>query len=333
MILMKHYFRPVAVIDLIFIIGVSRGCRMKIKIWVSLLLVYVFWGSTYLAIRYAVETIPPFLMAGTRFLIAGLIFFVWRRLAGDPAPTRKQWLSAGVIGLLLLLGGNGMISWAEQKVPSGIASLLIGSVPLWMTVIEAILPGGARPNWIGVLGLLAGFSGIALLIGPDLTGVEQFGLQPLSIALLLFAALSWSLGSIYGRHAELPSSGLLGTSMEMLVGGVGLILLGSVTGEWRSFNLSQVAIRSLAGWAWLVIFGSMVAYSAYTRLLRNASLALVSTYAYVNPLIAILLGSLLGGELLTTRILVAAFIIIGSVLVVNLGQRIKRPIPSVSTAD
>ncbi len=143
---------------------------MKVKIWVSLLLVYILWGSTYLAIRFAVETIPPFLMAGTRFLIAGSILYLWRRTSGDPAPTRRQWLSATAIGVLLLLGGNGMLSWAEQKVASGVAALLIGSVPLWMAAIEAIRPGGNRPNWLGVLGLVIGFGGIALLVGPSLAG-------------------------------------------------------------------------------------------------------------------------------------------------------------------
>jgi drug/metabolite transporter (DMT)-like permease len=306
---------------------------MKIKIWVSLVLVYVLWGSTYLAIRYAVETIPPFLMAGTRFLTAGLILYVWRRAAGDPAPTRRQWVSAAVIGLLLLLGGNGMLSWAEQKVPSGVAALLIGSIPIWMTTIEAIRPGGARPNWLGVLGLVIGFGGIALLVVPSLAGGSKAELHPVGIAALLFASLSWSLGSIYSRHAKLPSSALLLTSMEMLAGSAGLILLGTVTGEWRLLALPAVALRSWLGLAYLAVFGSMIAYTAYTWLLRNAPLPLVSTYAYVNPLIAILLGSLLAGELLTARILAAAIVIVGSVVVINLSQRIQAPPPSAAPAE
>jgi drug/metabolite transporter (DMT)-like permease len=306
---------------------------MKVKIWVSLLLVYILWGSTYLAIRYAVETIPPFLMAGTRFLIAGSILYLWRRASGDPAPTRRQWLSATAIGLLLLLGGNGMLSWAEQKVASGVAALLIGSVPLWMAAIEAIRPGGNRPNWLGVLGLVIGFGGIALLVGPSLAGGSKAELHPLGIAVLLFASLSWSIGSIYSRHAELPRSALLSTSMEMLAGGAGLILTGTVMGEWHALVLSAVALRSLLGLAYLAVFGSMVAYTAYTWLLRNAPLSLVSTYAYINPLIAILLGSLLAGELLSERILTAAIVIVGSVVVINLSPRIKRPQPSAAPAD
>ena len=306
---------------------------MKVKIWICMLLVYVLWGSTYLSIRFAVETIPPFLMAATRFLSAGLILHVWRRLAGDPAPTRKQWLSTGVIGLLLLVSGNGLLSWAEQNVPSGVAALLIGSVPLWMAAIEAVRPGGTRPNWLGILGLVVGFGGIALLIGPDLIGGSKAELQPLGIVVLLLAAFSWSLGSIYSRHAEMPASALLTTSMEMLAGGAGLLLLGTLTGEWRRLVVSQVTLRSWLGLVYLVIFGSMVAYTAYTWLLRNAPLSLVSTYAYVNPLIAILLGSLLAGELLTARILAAAFVIVGSVVVINLAPRLIRPAPSAAPAD
>ena len=192
---------------------------MKFKIWAALLVVYIFWGSTYLAIRFAVETIPPFLMAGTRFLVAGTLLYGWRRLAGDPSPTQKQWAGSAVIGLLLLFGGNGMLSWAEQNVPSGVAALLIGAVPLWMTLIEALRPGGVRPNFMGVIGLVVGFGGIVLLVSPSLTGGGNAELPPLGIAILMVAALSWSLGSIYSRHANLPSSSLLGTGMEMLTGG------------------------------------------------------------------------------------------------------------------
>jgi drug/metabolite transporter (DMT)-like permease len=299
---------------------------MKVKIWIALLVVYIFWGSTYLAIRYAVETIPPFLMAGTRFLVAGALLYAWRRLAGDPAPTRKQWLAAGLIGVLLLFGGNGMVSWAEQKVPSGVAALMVGAVPLWMALIEALRPGGMRPNLLGGLGLVVGFGGILLLVAPSLTTTGPTELHPLGMILLLVAAFSWSLGSIYSRHANLPGSPLLGTSMEMLVGAAALYLAGTLTGEWHGLVLGNVSLRSWLGLAFLIVFGSMLTYSAYTWLLRAAPLSLVSTYAYVNPLVAILLGSLFARELLNLRILVAALVIIGSVLVINLSRRKKAPV-------
>ena len=294
---------------------------MKLKIWTAMVVVYIFWGSTYLAIRYAVETIPPFLMAGTRFLVAGSILYAWRRLAGDRGPTKKQWITTAVIGALLLFGGNGMLSWAEQMVPSGVSALLIGAVPLWMTLIEALRPGGRRPNLAGMIGLAIGFGGIVLLVGPSLAGGSKADLHPLGITILLVAALSWSLGSIYSRHADLPSSSLLGTGMEMLAGGVVLYLVGTLAGEWRSFALGNVSLRSWLGLAFLTIFGSMITFSAYAWLLRAAPLPLVSTYAYVNPLIAILLGSIFASEVLSARILIAALVIIGSVVLINIPRR------------
>lgn len=294
---------------------------MKLKIWTAMVVVYIFWGSTYLAIRYAVETIPPFLMAGTRFLVAGSILYAWRRLAGDRGPTKKQWITTAVIGALLLFGGNGMLSWAEQMVPSGVSALLIGAVPLWMTLIEALRPGGRRPNLAGMIGLAIGFGGIVLLVGPSLAGGSKADLHPLGITILLVAALSWSLGSIYSRHADLPSSSPLGTGMEMLAGGVVLYLVGTLAGEWRSFALGNVSLRSWLGLAFLTIFGSMITFSAYAWLLRAAPLPLVSTYAYVNPLIAILLGSIFASEVLSARILIAALVIIGSVVLINIPRR------------
>jgi drug/metabolite transporter (DMT)-like permease len=294
---------------------------MKLKIWTAMVVVYIFWGSTYLAIRYAVETIPPFLMAGTRFLVAGSILYAWRRLAGDRGPTKKQWITTAIIGALLLFGGNGMLSWAEQMVPSGVSALLIGAVPLWMTLIEALRPGGRRPNLPGMIGLAIGFGGIVLLVGPSLAGGSKADLHPLGITILLVAALSWSLGSIYSRHADLPSSSLLGTGMEMLAGGVVLYLVGTLAGEWRSFALGNVSLRSWLGLVFLTIFGSMITFSAYAWLLRTAPLPLVSTYAYVNPLIAILLGSLFASEVLSARILIAALVIIGSVVLINIPRR------------
>jgi drug/metabolite transporter (DMT)-like permease len=296
---------------------------MKLKIWTALLLVYIIWGATYLGIRYAVETIPPFLMAGTRFLLAGTILFVWRRSAGDPAPSRGQWLRAAVVGLLLLLGGNGLVSWAEKNVASGIAALIVGSAPLWMTTLEALRSGGARPNWLGILGLVIGFGGIVLLVGPSLLNTNQADAHPLGIVILLCAALFWSLGSIYSRNADLPASTLLSTSMEMLTGGAGLYLAGTFTGEWHQLVLADVTTRSWLGLILLTLFGSMVGFTAYAWLLRNAPVSLVATYAYVNPLVAILLGSLFAQELLTMRILFAALVIVGSVVLINFSRQMK----------
>lgn len=305
---------------------------MKIKIWLPLLLVYVIWGSTYLAIHYAVDTIPPFLMAGTRFLLAGTVLYVWRRLAGDSAPTKRQWASSAVIGLLLLFGGNGLLSLAEQQVPSGVAALIIGSVPLWMAVIEALRPGGVRPNWLGALGLMIGFGGIVLLVGPSFLGGTHAEINPLGIGILLAAALFWSLGSIFSRSADLPASSLLTTGMEMLAGGLGLFLAASLKGEWHLLVLTRVAVSSWLGLAYLIVFGSMVGFTAYAWLLRAAPLPLVSTYAYVNPLVAILLGSWFAHEFLNRRILLAALIIVSSVVVINISRQVKMPACSAEAA-
>jgi drug/metabolite transporter (DMT)-like permease len=312
---------------------------MKIRIWLAMIVVYITWGSTYLAIRYAVETMPPYLMAAMRFLISGMILFAWRRLAGDPAPTRIQWRSAAIVAIFLLVGGNGSVTWAEQRVPSGIAALVVGSSPLWMVLIDTFLPisslrGGSQgrsfrrgtAGGMTYAGVVLGFLGIILLIGPfEIMGHSQ-NLDPLGVVVLLLAAVSWATGSLYNRGAGLPESPLLGSGMEMLVGGAGLLLLGSSMGEWGRLNLAAIRPASLLGLAYLILCGSLMGYVAYTWLLRNAPTPLVSTYAYVNPLIAILVGNLIASEPLTPRIILAAVVIIGAVALINLTRNAPEPV-------
>ncbi|MEZ0395679.1 MAG: EamA family transporter [Anaerolineales bacterium] len=304
---------------------------MKLRIAIALLAVYTIWGSTYLAIRFAVETIPPFLMAGTRFLAAGLTLVLWRRLAGDPAPTRRQWLSAAVIGLLLLLGGNGLVSWAEQRVDSGIAALLVGTVPLWMVLIEALTVTRRRPTWQAIVGLLTGFGGIIVLVGPGSLFAGPRGYDLLGIGAVLLAAFFWSLGSIYSRRADMPASPLLGTGMEMLAGSAGLYLVSLMSGEAAKLDLSAVSLRSGVGLAYLIVAGSLGGFVAYTWLLRNAPVSLVATYAYVNPLVAILLGNWLAHEPLTTQVSLAAAVIIGSVVLINSDKPARGPAKGAET--
>ena len=293
---------------------------MKFRIAVAMLAIYLVWGSTYLAIRFAVETIPPFIMAGTRYLLPGLLLIVWRRLAGDPAPTRRQWLSGAIVGLFLLLGGNGLVSWAEQRVESGIAALIIGTVPIWMVIFDAVLTR-IRPRWQVIVGLLTGFGGIIFLIGPE----SLFGQHPrydlLGIGVLVLAAFLWAIGSIYSRDADLPRSPLLGTSIEMLAGSVGLYIASLLTGEWKTFNVGAVSQQSVLGLLYLIVLGTLVGFVAYTWLLRNAPISLVSTYAYVNPLVAILLGNWLVQEPLNWEVALAVAIIIGSVVLINSFRR------------
>lgn len=299
---------------------------MRTKIWLALISLYLVWGSTYLAIRFAVETIPPFLMAGTRFLISGIILYTWRRAAGDPAPSRRQWRSAVIVGLLLLLGGNGLVSWAEQHVASGIAALMVASIPLWMVLIEAMRRGGSRPDWKIMLGLVIGFGGLVLLVSESSGISAADGVDFAALGVLLIAALIWSFGSIYSRDADMPESSLLGTGIEMLAGAVGLLLVGSILGEWNGLRLGDITTNSALGLLYLVVFGSLIGFVSYGWLLRNAPIPLVSTYAYVNPIVAILLGAWLGRELITIRIVLSALIIIGSVVVINLSKQSRaRP--------
>jgi drug/metabolite transporter (DMT)-like permease len=296
----------------------KQGAASSAAIWSALIAIYIVWGSTYLAIRFAVETMPPFLTGGFRFLIAGGVLYIFRRLRGDKAPLRLEWRSAAIVGLFLLVGGNGGVMWAEQRVTSGIAALLIASVPLWIALLDSLRPGGRRPDRWVIVGVLAGFAGILILIGPaQLIGIEG-QVDLVGAVVLLLAAFSWAAGSLYNREAKLPASPLLGTGMEMLVGSLGLFILGTVTGEWSQMELTSFSTRSLIGFAYLVVFGSWVGFASYVWLLRVAPTMLVSTYAYVNPLVAILLGSLLAGEALTIRIVLAAMIILGSVVLITL---------------
>jgi drug/metabolite transporter (DMT)-like permease len=290
---------------------------MKTKIWLALLALYIVWGSTYLAIRFTVETIPPFLSAGLRFLTSGVILLIWRRAAGDAMPTKRQWRSTAIVGIFLLLGGNGLVSFAEQYVPSGITALIVGSMPLWMVTIEAARPGGVKPNWLTILGLLVGFGGIFLLVGPsELTG-NGHTLNPLGVGTLLVAAFLWSVGSIYSRGADMPQSSLMSTSAQMLTGSMALFAVSGLTGEWSGFSFADVRPNSWLGLLYLIAIGSLIGFVSYGWLLQNAPISLLSTYAYVNPLVAVFLGAWLANELINTRILVAGLVIIGSVMLIN----------------
>jgi drug/metabolite transporter (DMT)-like permease len=282
--------------------------------------IYLIWGSTYLAIRFAIETLPPFLMAGVRFLIAGGVMYLWARRRGAAAPSRLHWRSAAIVGCLLLVGGNGGVVWAQQRVPSGMAALLVSLVPLWIVLLDWVRPGGVRPGPSLVLGVLAGLAGVVWLVGPERAlGAER--LDPVGTAVLVFACLCWATGSLYSRGAPLPSAPALGIAMEMLVGGVVLTLLGLAAGEAGTVDLAAASARSWLALAYLVVFGSLIGFSAYVWLLRVADTAKVATYAYVNPVIAMFLGWLLAGEALTLRAASAAAVILGAVALITLQRR------------
>jgi drug/metabolite transporter (DMT)-like permease len=282
--------------------------------------VYVVWGSTYLAIRYAIETLPPFLMAGIRFLIAGALLFLWARLRGAPRPSLANWKGTLLIGALLLLGGNGAVVWAEQRVPSGIAALLVATVPLWMVLIEWLRPGGRRPTARVALGVVAGMFGLLVLVGPgSLRG--DGNVNALGAAALVFGSLSWAVGSLWSKRVTLPESPSLATGMEMLAGGALLLLAGIGTGELAALDLGGASLASMGALAYLILFGSLVGFSAYVWLLKVEPPARVATYAYVNPVVAVLLGWLVAGERITGATLVAAAIIIGAVVLIVSGRK------------
>lgn len=290
---------------------------MKSKIWIALIALYIVWGSTYLGIKVAIETIPPFFHAAVRFFISGLILVLWQRAAGNEMPTRKQWISTAIIGTLLLLGGNGLVSWAEQFIPSGIAALIIASVPMFLVILEAVRPGGVKPTWRAIVGLLIGFVGIFILVGPaELSGSESH-LDPFGVAALLGACVLWALGSTYSKSADLPKSSLMTTGAEMLMGSIGLLVVSLVTGELNGWNPAEVSSRSLVGLAYLITIGSIVGFGSYIWLLQNAPISLVATYAYVNPIVAVILGFFFANEALEPRIWLATAIIIGAVIFIN----------------
>lgn len=284
------------------------------KIIAAFAAVYIIWGSTYLGIRFAIETLPPFLMAGTRFLIAGTILYTWRRLSGSVGPVRVHWRSAAIIGGLMLLGGNGGVTWGEQTVPSGLAALLVATVPIWIATLDALRPGGTRPSGMVIGGLLLGFLGIVLLVGPEsLAGNGTLHLA--GVLVILAGSLLWAIGSLYSKEAPLPEDPLLGIGMEMLMGGAWLWLAGTLTGEWSQLNPGAVSLRSGAALGYLTLAGSLVGFSAYVWLLRVVPPARAATYAYVNPVVAVVLGWALAGESLTPMTLVAAGVIILGVII------------------
>jgi len=277
--------------------------------------VYVIWGSTYLAIRFAIETIPPFLMAATRYLTAGTLIYAWSRLRGAPRPTLIQWRSALILGAFLLMVGNGAVVWAEQHVDSGLAALLISTEPLWIVILVWLRTGRRRPDWRVIAGLVLGFLGLILLVRPGSGSVNALG----ALALVM-ASLSWAWGSIYGQRAPLPSSPLTTTGMEMLSGGFLLLLVSTLTGEQSRFVLAAVSAKSLLALGYLIVFGAIVAFTAYVWLLGVAPPVLVSTYAYVNPVVAVLLGWVFAGEPLSGKTLVAAAVILSGVALISLAQ-------------
>ena len=307
--------------------GVSTAHRPRpstAAVAVALLLVYVVWGSTYLGIAIMIETLPPLLAAGVRYATAGmlmlgaLVAYARLRRSAEPLerPTRAHWRSAFIVGTLLLLGGNGGVVLAELFIPSGVAAVLVAGMPIWLALFDAILTR-RRPSRLVIGGLLAGIVGVAILIAP-LGELDR--INPIGVGLVVLAEISWAAGSVYAKRAPLPRSALLGTGLEMLAGGLVMVVAGGLLGEIGRTNIEAFSLRSLLALAYLIVFGSLVAFTAFTWLLANVPVSTVGTYAYVNPIVAVALGAIILSEPITPRTLIASAIIIAAVVAMVSGR-------------
>ena len=298
------------------------------QVWLGMLVLYFVWGSTYLGIAYAVETIPPFLMAASRFALAGLVLLTWSivRSRGEfVMPSRREWRDSAIVGALLLGGGMGAVAWGEQTIPSGIAALIIGLMPVWVAVLGRVFLGERLPG-IAIAGIVIGFAGVGILVAPTIAG-ESGSLNPLGLVALLISPISWSAGSLFASHrATLPKQPLVATGLQMVTGAVVLSVMALLAGEPARFDPAAVSRDSLVALAYLTIIGSLLAFTVYGWLLRVAPLPFIATYAYVNPVVAVILGTVIREEPLDPRTLVAGAVIVGAVaLIVTARGRMAAP--------
>lgn len=287
--------------------------------------IYLIWGSTYLGIRFAIETIPPFLLSASRFGLAGLIMLIAAAVRGETAVTAAQFRTGAIVGAMLMFG-NSLVGVAEKRIPSGVAALLVAMTPLFMVLLEWARPGGRRPTLLVAIGLFIGLSGVVALVGPASFGTGA-RVDLIGAAIVIFGSFAWSAGAIYSRHAPKPASALMMTAIQMLVGGAFVGLLSVLRGELTTFDVSAVSTHSIAAWFYLFTFGSLIGFTAFVYLLRVSTPARVATYAYVNPVVAVLLGWVLGGETISARMLVAAVIIIGGVALITAAEGRTPPTP------
>jgi drug/metabolite transporter (DMT)-like permease len=301
------------------VLAIGKDSETRGRIVAAFAAVYLIWGSTYLAIRLALEDFPPFLLMGFRSLLAGVILYSWGRWSTGERPARGHWIGATVMGALLFLIGHGGLAWGEQVVPSGVAALVIATLPIWMTLLQAVRDGGGLTRRV-LLGLLSGFAGVALLADPrDLLGGSP--IDPAGLVVLLVSALSWSVGSVFGRLLAHPHSSALAAGMNLLAGGVLLIAVGLLRGE--RFDPAAVSLLPLLSLLYLVVFGSVIAFGSFIWLLRVTTPSRVSTYGFVNPIVAVLLGWLAGGESLSPRVMAASLLMVAGVaaIVVRVAPR------------
>ncbi len=301
-----------------------------VRIWAALSVVYVVWGSTYLAIRIAIQTLPPFLMASVRFLVAGSLLLAFAAPRGDVRGDRigwSQWRAALIVGGALLFGGNGGVVWAQHRIPSGVAALLVATLPLWMALMARVFLGEPLRRTT-LVGLLLGLGGLALLVHPRGMGA----IDPVGALVCTLASCSWAAGSLYARGAPLPKRPLVATGMEMVAGGACLLVFALLRGEGQHIDVAAFSMASLGALAYLIVFGSLLAFTAYIWLLGVAPTPLVATYAYVNPVVAVLLGWAIAGETITPRMVLAGGVILGAVVLIARSAPEPPGTPRASTA-
>jgi drug/metabolite transporter (DMT)-like permease len=294
--------------------------EMRGRMLAAFAAIYFIWGSTYLAIAWAIESMPPFLMAGSRFLVAGAVLYAWASFQGDVRPTLRQWAAAAVLGSLFFLVGNGTVVWVEQSLASGLTALIIAMVSVWTALLEWLRRGGTRPSAMVIAGIVLGFGGVALLVVPGQVGGAPVDHR--AVIMLMGSTFAWALASVSSRHADLPSSTVMAAGAEMLAGGALLTIVGIAMGEPARFDAAQVTGRALLSWLYLTVLGSIVAFTAFAWLLKVTSPNKVATAGYVNPMVAVVLGWALGGETLTARTLVASLIIVLGVVLIITGREI-----------
>lgn len=297
----------------------------RLKTLIAFASLYLIWGTTYLAIRYVVESVPPFLAAGARFICSGALILLWFKIKSPKLvpsfiKSPKDWLSPTITGVLLLGGGNGLVSLAETRVNSGMTALFVSSMPFWVVLLDWLRPNGSRPTKLTLTGLVIGLVGMVFLVAPQGNAFDW-----VSVTLLVCSTVSWATGSLVSKHRVMPSSPFVTTGMQMLSGGVFLILLGSVVGEWGHFSMAQINNQAFLGWAYLVIFGSILGFTAYIWLLKNTPPAQATTYAFVNPIVALVLGAWAAHEPLPARVIFAAIVILSAVAII-LSQRAPKQV-------
>lgn len=295
---------------------------MRLRILLAFAAIWFVWGSTYLAIAVAVREVPPLLVAAIRNLTAGVLLYAWVRLHGAPRPTGRQWRQAAIVGILLLGIGNGAVTWSAQREPSGVVALMVSLVPLWLMVFGWVGSRGVRPRTSEVVGVTVGLVGVGLLVVPD--GASAAGVSALGALVLLASTLAWSGGSLYSRQLDPVPVPLAATGMEMMTGGAFLSVSSALLGEWGRLDGTALTWRGTASIAYLVVFGSIIGFGSYKWLLGRVRPALIGTYAFVNPVVAVALGWLVLGEALTPRLLLAMALIVGAVATISLRQYLSR---------